>query len=218
MKKILLTMAVAVCFATGASAQLVTYNLTGAAGDQASQPTASVASNTTASVLSRGSGVTASAAGDSISSTGWSTGVLDLNDYYSFTITPNAGFTLDLGTLSFAERRSGTGIRDFSIRTSLDGFVANIFTAAVPDNTSTRDQAFAFGSTFDEIASALTIRIYGFNSESAAGTWRLANNTTTSNVQLSGAVTAVPEPHEYALGIAGLVVLVAFARRRRMTA
>ncbi len=29
---------------------------------------------------------------------------------------------------------------------------------------------------------------------------------------------AVPEPHEYALGIAGLVVLVAFARRRRMTA
>lgn len=32
------------------------------------------------------------------------------------------------------------------------------------------------------------------------------------------ALTAVPEPHEYALGIAGLVMLIAFARRRRMLA
>ncbi len=31
-------------------------------------------------------------------------------------------------------------------------------------------------------------------------------------------VTAVPEPHEYALGIAGLVMLIVIARRRRMLA
>ncbi len=31
-------------------------------------------------------------------------------------------------------------------------------------------------------------------------------------------ITAVPEPHEYALGIGALVVLVAFARRRRLAA
>ena len=31
-------------------------------------------------------------------------------------------------------------------------------------------------------------------------------------------VAPVPEPHEYALGIAGLIALVAFARRRRQLA
>ena len=49
----------------------------------------------------------------------------------------------------------------------------------------------------------------GGSSSSSAGNNRL------DNIQFNS-VTAVPEPHEYALGIGALVMLVAFVRRRRV--
>ncbi len=218
MKKILTIIGLAAATLAGANAAvLVSYDFTGATGDQVSQATSSVASNMTGSVLTRGSGLTASAATGSISSTGWTTAAsIDLNDYYSFTITPDVGFTLNLDTLTFAERRSGTGIRNFVIRTSLDSFTADIFSASVPDDTATRDQSFTFNSSFDVISSALTIRVYGYSSESAAGTWRLANSTATSNMQLTG--TVVPEPQTWALVGIGSAFMIWNLRRRRVQA
>ncbi len=50
--------------------------------------------------------------------------------------------------------------------------------------------------------------------------WAVTNPSGTDSAIGMGnfSLTAVPEPHEYALGIAGLIALVAFARRRRQLA
>lgn len=214
-KNVILAIAIALtAIAMPLKAQLVTYNFTGATGDQTSQAPSSVALNMTASDITRGTGITASAASNSISASNWSTGALDLNDYYSLTLTADSGFFLNLNTISFAERRSGTGIRDFSIRTSLDGFASDVFTASVPDDTFTRDQSFTFGPAFDSVSS-ITIRIYGYNAEGSTGTWRLNNHSVDGGLVVTGTVSAIPEPSTYALLGLGLAGLIALRRLQR---
>ena len=72
----------------------------------------------------------------------------------------------------------------------MDGFSSNIGAVfSVPDSSATRtDQSISLtGGTFDQIGDPVEFRIYGFNAESAAGTWRV------DNVELFGTLTPVPE-------------------------
>ncbi len=170
--------------------QIVTYSFNGSLGSETTLPPDAQPTNAAASDMSRGSGVSPSNAANTFSSNGWSTGALDVNDYYEFTATPNAGFELDLTSLVFSERRSGTGIRTFEIRSSLDGYSTTIGAPiGVPDNTSTRTQTIILPSpTFENLTSAITFRIYGYNAEGATGTWRI------DNVNLNGAVVLGTPP------------------------
>ena len=98
------------------------YDFTGEAGSQATSTVDAFLPGMIVSDLTRGSGVTASAAVDSISSNGWTTaGAIDVNDYYEFAMTVPGGNTLSISSISFAERRSGSGIRNWEMRSSLDG-------------------------------------------------------------------------------------------------
>ena len=182
---------------------ITTFDFTGAPGNQASTPgtaTNSAAGHLTVGNIARGPGVTASAATNSISSTGWSMGALDLNDYYGFTLTPNAGDSLNVDQIVFSERRSLTGIRNISIRSSLDGFTSDLFSVVVPDVDTTRRQTANFGSAFDALTTGVTFRFYGFTAEAAGGTWRIGNQTSDNqttlppNLIVNGSVSAVPEP------------------------
>ena len=172
------------------SAQLITYSFTGAAGNEVAFAVDSQPGDGVASDMGRGNGVNASAAAGTFSASSWSTGGLDVDDYFTFSLTPDPGFKLSLTELQVDERRSGTGIRDWSLRSSLDVFATDIGTAfSVPDNTSTRsDQSIDLtGGLFDELTSAIEFRIFGYNAEAGSGTWRL------DNVELFGTITPVPE-------------------------
>ena len=173
---------------------LVTYDFTSQPGDQASTNPSSTAANMFASAITRGTGVTASAASNTMSSNNWTTGTIDLNDYYELTLTPLGGYALDLDNLNFRERRSNTGIRNFEVRTSLDGYSASYFSTAVPDDNLERNQTFTFPAAFSSITSAITIRIYGYNAEAATGTWQLRNNSTTNNFSITGSVSSTSPP------------------------
>jgi hypothetical protein len=171
-------------------AQIITYSFTGADGDEATFAVDSQPSDGTASDMGRGSGVNPSSNAGTFSASSWSTGGLDVDDYFTFSLTPDPGFQLSLTELQLDERRSGTGIRDWSIRSSLDAFAADIGTAfSVPDNTSTRtDQSIDLtGGMFEDLTSAIEFRIFGYNAEGGGGTWRL------DNVDLFGTITPVPE-------------------------
>ncbi|WP_338815031.1 T9SS type A sorting domain-containing protein [Bernardetia sp. Wsw4-3y2] len=174
---------------------LVTYDFTGQPGNQGSTPPSFSAANMLASVISRGSGIAPVASSNTINSSGWSTGAIDLNnDYYELTLTPLGGFKLDLNDINFRERRSASGIRDFEIRTSLDGYATSYFSTNVPDNTSQRDQNFTFPAAFSNVTTSITIRIYGYNAEATGGTWHLRNNSITNDFSITGTVTSTSPP------------------------
>lgn len=103
----------------------------------------------------------------------------DANDYFQFAIdlTNFGGITF-----SFDERRSGTGIRDWEVRYSVDGGsnFTTIDSGTVPDDTNWRSHPVPItsGGT-DDLAmrgkSNVIFRVYGFNAEGGTGTWRLDN-------------------------------------------
>ncbi len=192
--------------AANAFSDIVLFDFSGATGDQASQSASFVEPNASAASLVRGLGVNASGAVNSISASGWSTGALDPDDYFGFSVTSNIGTIMDLTALSFAERRSGTGIRDFEVRSSTDGFATfssqSLFN--VPDNTSTRNVDVTL-SGLTGLAGGTTVefRIYGFNAEGSGGTWRIANHSTLGGMLLDGSISVVPEPT--AIGILALL-------------
>jgi len=135
--------------------------------------------------------------------TGWSTGAthgsntfsgnIDLSDYYQVTITPLAGYSIDINTIEFRMQRSGTGTRQYSVRSSIGGYAANLPASINPANTdltvvatnifqvndassSAEDgSTITLGATFDGLSSAVTFRFYGWNAEAAGGSFGIDN-------------------------------------------
>lgn len=216
---------------TAALGAFVTYDFTGQPGDQVSTPVTTSVINVTADPIVRGSGLNASAAANSMSSSAFSTGGIDLTDYYGFTLTASAGFNLDVNSIAFSERRSATGILSIVVRSSLDGFTGNLFSTSVPDDTLTRRQTVTLGSAFDSISGPIEFRIYGFGAEAAGGTWRLGAagspdnpNGFASNLQVdvtanaSGEATATPAPPSAIMAGSAMLIGIFTMWRRRRTA
>ncbi len=125
--------------------------------------------------------------------TGWSLGGINTSEYYEMTISLQPGFSLDLDGVTFTIQRSATGIRNYCVRSSMDGFGANIMASIDPANaglsvvgvpdantfeiadiaTANVGSRLSFDSAFDAITSPLTLRFYGFTAESSAGTFSL---------------------------------------------
>lgn len=192
------------------NAQIVSYSFTGAVGNETSVSPDQQPPGATAGSFTRGSGLNASAAADAFSASSWSTGGLALDDYFTFSLTPHSGYEVTLTELQLDERRSGTGVRDWVVRSSLDEFTVDIGTVfSVPDSSATRtDQTVSLvGGTFDQIGGPIEFRIYGYHAESAAGTWRL------DNVELFGTLTPVPEVSG-AFWVAGSLLGFSIWRRR----
>ncbi len=162
-----------------ASAQtdtLAVYSFTGAAGSEATLPPDAQPTGATASVISRGAGLTPSAAGGVFSSSGFELALTrDATDYVEFGIAPDAGRALTLSALVFDERRSGTGIRTFALYSNLDGYTTPIQVFEVPDDTNTRTQRAVLGTAFTGLTTGVTFRLYGYAAEATAGTWRQDN-------------------------------------------
>jgi len=194
------------CFVIAApahAAQLGIYTFTGAAGNEATFPVDAQPAHATFSSMSRGTGTTPATAADALNASGWTTGAsYDPDDYYEFTLTPEGGYSLTLTNLAFAERRSATGIRSWSVRSSADAYASNIATGAVPDDTNTRNASVALGASFSAVG-AVTFRLYGYAAEAAGGTWRIDDvalhgsidsaGPPPTNVQFTGASATVGE-------------------------
>jgi len=156
------------------------------------------------------------------------TGSLNPAKYYEVTLTPNGGYLLDLDAISFTIQRSGTGIRSYAVRSSLDGYSANLPASISPANanlgvgaadefqylfdansTAQNGSLVTLGAPFDALTSAITFRFYGWNAETAIGTFSL------DNVAFSGAASPVPEPSAASLAMAGCFLSFVVRRWRR---
>jgi hypothetical protein len=183
-------------------AQLVTFTFTGASGNEVSFAPDQPLLGAAVSPMMRGPGLTLASGADTFNASAWSTGARDANDYFTFSLTPDPGMRMTLTGLALDERRSLTGIREWCVRSNLDGFGTDLSLFAVPDNAETRlGQTTLLGSAFANLTGTVEFRLYGYGAETTAGTWRM------DQVALDGSISAVPEPSEYAM-VFGLGLMV----------
>lgn len=145
--------------------QILTFDFNGLAGNEATAASNSNDPNISASVISRGSGLTASNNGNRFNATNWATGsianAVSGNDYMEFTITPTGGCDFSITSIEVQMQRSSTGPSEIALRSSADAFATNLDAIyTITDNTST--QVFTFTFTQNNIAVATTYRIYMF--------------------------------------------------------
>ncbi len=124
------------------------------------------------------------------------TGTINLNKYYEVIITPKNNYIVDLDSISFVLQRSGTGIRQYSVRSSNDGFASNLPAKIVPSSSNLEvvagnifqvsdastsanngSKIVLSAKEFQGITTPVSIRFYGFNAEASAGSFSIDNVT-----------------------------------------
>lgn len=132
---------------------------------------------------------------------GWN--VADSSRYFDFTVDAVVGQSINLTSLDFEDAGSGTGPIEWYVRTSLDGFAADVATGA-----PTGSRVFnTVPITSSFIAGPITIRIGARNAVTSTGAWRI------DNVVLNGFVVPVPEPSS--LSLLSVALLAGFGLRRK---
>jgi len=135
-----------------------------------------------------------------------------MDDYVAFTVTPHAGYELDLTNMTYASN-AGTslfGPVTFFVRSSVDGY-------AVTLGSVTRTSQFFSGSTvdlsgawFQNLTTATTFHIYLYD----GGKDSTADAGRVDALALHGTVLVVPEPSALLL-LAGMGAAAGLARRTR---
>lgn len=128
------------------------------------------------------------------------------NVYFTFTVTPDAGFDMDLSSLAFKVAQGGgtAATRDYDIRTSLDGFVSSLTgIAAIPTvrPTFTNVSVDLSAVQFQNLAAPLTFQFRFF-------TPGVLQNVDFDDITLNGDVTAIPEPGAPLMMFAGVACWV----------
>lgn len=169
------------------------------------------------------SGVTAGAAGNSFSASGWNTGAtMDVTtNYFTVTLTPAAGYQLNLTSLDFNTCGSNTAPNNDAWGYSTDGGSTWTIETA---NTLTSNAVKSFTWDFADFSSASSVEfrywVWGTNAivgtalSSVNGTTRIANLAGNDLVFNGTVTTVVPEPTTLSLIGFGIFGMVAFSRRR----
>jgi hypothetical protein len=122
-------------------------------------------------------------------------GAVANQEYFQFSVTPNAGRQLDLHSLVFDAARGGSQEpRGWVLRSSIDGYAASLSTAEIPtlQPTLTSFSVDLGAPAFQHLADTTTFRLYAYVQAIGAGQGLFFNNMT-----LAGSVT--PEPSTLAL-------------------
>jgi hypothetical protein len=156
------------CIAHGFSGTLVTFDLSSEPGNEATAPVTSTATGVTSSALGRAAAINPVNGNGSINGDNWGTGSsADPTRYYTFTVTPASGCTLDVTSLTYDVKASGTGPANGNVATSVDSFGTH---SAAFAGTSTGTASLGATSS-----GAIEIRVFGFGATSSAGTFRIEN-------------------------------------------
>ena len=219
MKKILLTSFCVAFLSATAGAQLLSFNTTGNLGTETTEPSVFNNASVLASSLTLGSGITPAAnvnrfggsnffdAGDTNPTTLAES--IAGNDFFQFIVTPAAAATFTATSFVFSFDHSASGPNSFTLRSSVDNFASDLGSVTGLAANLTTNNTIAL-TTFNDVASAVTFRLYGYGATSSAGT---GGFDTTTNA-LSPNVVLVPEPSTKVM-IIGALGLAALVYRRK---
>lgn len=170
-------------------------------------------------LILRGSGLTASANGARFNAQGWdgaadADAALAANNYFEWTITPTAGYSMSITQIAFQVQRSNTGASNLVLRTSVDSYTANLNTL----NNFAGNNA-TVGSSFDssgitalqDTTGAITFRVIGWP---GASTGSMGFEGAGNDIEIFGTATLVPEPTTVLLMASGLLALSASRRKK----
>lgn len=138
-------------------------------------------SNISVSGIGRGSGVTGTNANDRYNANSWNTTSIDLDAYFYFTLTPNSGYEIDFVSFVYTSQASGTGPTNFAVRSSVDGYSANLGSPAASGATINLSDSY-----FQDVTSSITFRVYGWNASASGGTYSINDFT------FNGVVNLIP--------------------------
>ena len=117
--------------------------------------------------------------------------------YFSFTVTPTAGNIATLTGISFGSRSTSTGPLAYAIRSSLDGYVANITSGTLTNTSAWTLISNTALSVSSASGTAITFRIYGYNGTGTASAntanWRI------DDINLTGSVNSFNATQCYSL-------------------
>lgn len=237
MKKLLAVAVLTASIIAGANAQVLSQwtfgSLTGGANSFGPTPYAAVttAINGTYSGLVRGSGIGTTGTG---AGGGWGGNffegtsletAISLNEFVSFTITPDAGFALSFSSINaYNIRRSGsgptTGIWQYQIGTGEFVSIGSTITwGATTSGTGNGQAAIDLSgiAALQCVPEAVTFRIVTWGASGTGGTWYLNGTTASGSLPLTinGEIKPVPEPSTYAVAMGGLLLGVVMLRRHR---
>lgn len=139
------------------------------------------------------------------------------SSYFSITITPATGYEISLTDFDFGTRSTATGAQAFALYSSVDSFGTAIFSGTIANNSSWALKNNSFSAfTFD---SPTEFRLYTFGGTGSPAMGTINTRVDDVTISLSSTATAVPEPHEYAVAVAGLLIaLIAMRRRKALNA
>lgn len=213
MKKLLAVVAAGVLGTQAVNADLlVAWDFAGLSGITAGSVTSNVAAvdmaDTSAMLVSRGSGLTAASNTGGYSANNWTTAAsIDLTDYFEFNLLADAGFTFSVTQLVFNVRRTGTSAPStYEVRSSEDGFASSLASLV---NTGTTTSNFLVNVS-SAASSSLSYRFYGWNATAASGNMNLGG--TGNDIAAFG--TVIPEPGTVAMMGLGLLALLHHRRKR----
>ena len=122
---------------------------------------------------------------------GWPLGTSLISDsYYLITVSPNAGYEMNITDINFGYRRSGTGPLQYELYWSTDGVLGNstlLDAVSIPNNTD--PQVGSLSGLNIDIADGETLYLkwYAYDASNPAGTFRMDVNNT--NLQVEGTVS-----------------------------
>lgn len=152
--------------------------------------------------IGRGSGLNGENAANEYRAWGWSTGGLNSNDYFSFFITPESGYSINFDSFTYTGIINGGGPTQFALRSSLDGFTTNIGSIG---STGTVN----FGAGFQNVSAPIEFRLYGWNARHD----NPSSHYAIADYRFDGSFSAVPEPS--ALLLIGVASSAGLLHRRR---